>query len=167
MGKNHLLMSSLSSFNNKKVYLQSCTGAESYQYVGFYLHKVTTFSRFPASTERELQPPSSCTSQLVCRCQPTKNSTLPPGITFHDFSDRIVLDHITTSWRPRFIKFSHWTHQSLLNLNWIDQYLVNLNNQITDTKTLRWTQNPTSSSRTSCNLKDHALECIRYFSEVN
>ena len=31
-----LLLSSLSSFNNKKMCLQSCTGADLYQYAGFY-----------------------------------------------------------------------------------------------------------------------------------
>ena len=41
----------------KKNFLQSCSGADSYQHAGTHLHKATTFSRSPTPTRRELQPP--------------------------------------------------------------------------------------------------------------
>lgn len=55
----------LSSFNTRKTYLQSCTGAGSYLYADTHLQKATTLSHFPAATRRELQPPSSCTSRSI------------------------------------------------------------------------------------------------------
>ena len=63
--KNHLLLQSLSSFNIKKKCLQSCIGADSYQYVGTHLQKATTSSHSLGTVGSELQPPSSCTSQYV------------------------------------------------------------------------------------------------------
>ena len=40
----------------KKNYLQSCTGADSFQHVGTHLQKATTFTHFLAPSGRELQP---------------------------------------------------------------------------------------------------------------
>lgn len=79
----------------------------------------------------------------------------------------MLLVHKNTIWRPRFIKFSYWTHKKLWNWNCINQQSVNLNNQITLTRTLCWTQKPASSFRTSCNLKNHTSECISYFTKPN
>ena len=75
-----------------------------------------TLFHFPASTGRELQPPSSCTSIYVYQylsvgLQKATTFTLSPGTMFHKFSDWILLVHINTICRPRFIKFSNWTHQ--------------------------------------------------------
>jgi len=114
--KNHLLLSSLSSFNINKNCLQSCTGADSYQYAGIYLMKATTFTCSPYSTRRELQPPSSCTSRYVYQyisadLQKATTFSLPQGTTFHKFSYCILLVHNNTIWRPCFIKFSQLTHQ--------------------------------------------------------
>jgi hypothetical protein len=64
-GRKPPLLSSLSSFINKKIFLQSCTGADSYQYAGTHLQKATTFSRFPAPTGRELQPPPAALLHLL------------------------------------------------------------------------------------------------------
>ena len=77
-------------FNNKKIYLQSCTSAKSYQYVGNHLQKATTFSCSPATTGRELQPPSSCISIYVfqyvdANLQKATTLFLPSGTFFHKF----------------------------------------------------------------------------------
>jgi len=98
VGKNNLLLSSLSSFNNKKICLQYCIVTVSYQYAGFYLHNVTTFSRSLASSGRELQPPIYCTSLYVYyyiggNLQKATTFFLPPRITFHKFSDWIHQQH--------------------------------------------------------------------------
>ena len=55
----------------------------------------------------------------------------------------------------------------LWNSNCINQHSVNLNSQITVTKTLCWTQKLASSFRNRCNLKNYTSECIRYFTEPN
>ena len=88
-------------FNIKKICLQSCIGANSYQYAGTHLQKATTFSRSPAYTGRELQPPSSCTSWYVYHyigvdLQKATTFSLPPGTKFHKFSDWMLLVHNNT-----------------------------------------------------------------------
>ena len=110
MSKNHLLLLSMSFFNNKNICLQSCTDA------GIHMQKATTFSRSPATTGRELQPPSFCTSRYVylyvCTdLQKAMTFFLPLRTMFHKFSYWILLEHNTTIWRPCFIQFSYWTHQ--------------------------------------------------------
>ena len=55
-------------------------------------------------------------------CQPTENSTLPPGTTFHEFSDWMLLAHIKTyEYLDSLI-----THQKFRNSNFINQHAVNL-----------------------------------------
>ena len=73
---------------------------------------------------------------LVHRCRPTEGYNLlflPPGTTFHKFSDWILMEHNIIIWRPHFIQFSYWNHQyhwstqsintSIINL-WITQYWI-------------------------------------------
>ena len=88
-----------------------CTSVEFFQYEGIYLLKATTFTYFPASTGRELQPPSSCTGWYVYQyvgidLQKATTFTLSIWTTFHKFSDWILLVHINTICRTCFIKFS-------------------------------------------------------------
>ena len=92
----------------RKLCLQFCIGADLYQYASFYLQKAATFSRVPATTGRELQPPSSCTSWYVCwyvgaNLQKATTFSLPLGTTFH--------------------KFSNWIHQQHHNCNSIIKYI--------------------------------------------
>ena len=75
--KNHLL---LSSFNIRKTYLQSCTRADSYPYTNTHLRKDTTFSHSLASTGRELQPPSSCTSDMFTSTQALTYRRIKPSL---------------------------------------------------------------------------------------
>ena len=90
----------------RKFCLQFCTGADLYQYAGFYLQKAATFSHFPATTRRELQPPSSCTSRYVClvrRRRPTEGYDLlfffqgPCFINFQTRSINNIISVIQTS----------------------------------------------------------------------
>jgi len=116
VGENHLLLLSLSSFNNRKICLQSCNGVDSYQYAGTHLQKATIFSRFPASTGRELRPPSSCIGRYVyqyvgANLHKATTFSLLPGTTFHKVSHWILLVHNNTIRRPHFIQFSYWNHQ--------------------------------------------------------
>ena len=105
----------------------------------FYnLELVQTHTSTQASTCRRLQPSlvfrfywkGATTPQLlyqpicllVCRCQPTENSTLPPGTTFHEFLDWILLAHIKTYEDLD----SSITHQKFRNSNFISQHAINL-----------------------------------------
>lgn len=141
--KNHLLLSSLFSFNIKKICLQSCTGVDAFQYTVTHLQKATTFSRFPTSTGRELQPPSSWTSLCVyyyvgIALQKDMTFSLPPRPRFINFQTRFSW-YTTIQMKASFHQIFILNHRKLWNSNCINQQSVNLNNHITITKTLCWT----------------------------
>ena len=70
--------------------------ADLYQYTGFYLQKAATFSRFPATTGRELQPPKLVYQPLLEGSYNPLIKTLASTSILKASTLRTTADHVSS-----------------------------------------------------------------------